>query len=241
MTTFVAIHGAFRGGWSWDLVATELRELGHHLLAPDLPGMGSGTQQHGEVPRPRITLSDWVGTVEHCVAEAGPSCCLVGHSMGGVVVQAALGSLGGRVAHAVVIDSPQITVGQRAIDVSSPVPIDPAILPAEDAWLPATPVSEVQGFRSAELRDWVNARLCATPFGPQLDPCPEGSSPSAPLQPTFVFCSHTPAGYPSQLTRQRFEEEGYDFLEIDSGHDAPLLAPRVVAELLTSQVASGGE
>lgn len=37
MTTFVLIHGAGDVGWSWHLVAEELRALGHEVIAPDLP------------------------------------------------------------------------------------------------------------------------------------------------------------------------------------------------------------
>src|SRR5215213_8719449 len=37
MTTFVLIHGAGDGGWYWHLVAAELRERGHNVVAPDLP------------------------------------------------------------------------------------------------------------------------------------------------------------------------------------------------------------
>jgi pimeloyl-ACP methyl ester carboxylesterase len=37
MSTFVLIHGAGDVGWSWHLVERELRRLGHHVVAPDLP------------------------------------------------------------------------------------------------------------------------------------------------------------------------------------------------------------
>jgi hypothetical protein len=37
MATFVLIHGAGDSGWYWHLVATELRERGHEVVAPDLP------------------------------------------------------------------------------------------------------------------------------------------------------------------------------------------------------------
>lgn len=36
-TTFVLIHGAADVGWSWHLVADELRAHGHEVIAPDLP------------------------------------------------------------------------------------------------------------------------------------------------------------------------------------------------------------
>lgn len=37
MATFVLIHGAGDSGWYWHLVAAELLERGHAVVAPDLP------------------------------------------------------------------------------------------------------------------------------------------------------------------------------------------------------------
>jgi pimeloyl-ACP methyl ester carboxylesterase len=37
MATYVLIHGAGDVGWYWHLVADELRERGHDVVAPDLP------------------------------------------------------------------------------------------------------------------------------------------------------------------------------------------------------------
>jgi pimeloyl-ACP methyl ester carboxylesterase len=37
MSTYVLIHGAGDVGWYWHLVADELRDLGHEVVAPDLP------------------------------------------------------------------------------------------------------------------------------------------------------------------------------------------------------------
>jgi pimeloyl-ACP methyl ester carboxylesterase len=37
MATYVLIHGAGDVGWFWHLVAAELRERGHDVVAPDLP------------------------------------------------------------------------------------------------------------------------------------------------------------------------------------------------------------
>jgi pimeloyl-ACP methyl ester carboxylesterase len=38
VATYVLIHGAGDSGATWDLVAAELRALGHDVVAPDLPG-----------------------------------------------------------------------------------------------------------------------------------------------------------------------------------------------------------
>jgi pimeloyl-ACP methyl ester carboxylesterase len=37
MATYVLIHGAADTGWSWHLLAAELRRRGHDVVAPDLP------------------------------------------------------------------------------------------------------------------------------------------------------------------------------------------------------------
>lgn len=227
MVEVVAVHGAFRGGWSWDHVGSALENRGHRLYAPDLTGMGRGPQPAAGV----VGLDSWIADVvtvfdRHDLHHA----TLVGHSMGGVVCQAALGALGDRVARLVLIDSPIIAEGQRAVDVSAPGPVSDDLLPPRDTWLPPTPVGGAQGFVDPDLAAWVNERLCATPFGPQLDRCPE--LPSAVPPTTVVFCARTPAGFPSTIARDRCDANDVPYELLDSHHDAPLLVPEQVAALV---------
>jgi len=51
MATYVLIHGAGDGGWSWHLVDAELRERGHDVVAPDLPAddESSGLSAYADV------------------------------------------------------------------------------------------------------------------------------------------------------------------------------------------------
>jgi hypothetical protein len=37
MATFALVHRVCAGGWSWDLVAPDLEEAGHRVVAMDLP------------------------------------------------------------------------------------------------------------------------------------------------------------------------------------------------------------
>ena len=227
MVDVVAVHGAFRGGWSWDRVGTALENQGHRLHAPDLTGMGRGPQAEvGDV-----RLDEWIADVVAVFDRHGlRHATLVGHSMGGVVCQAALGALGDRVARLVLIDSPIITEGQRAVDVSTPGPVSDDLLPPRETWLPPTPVDDAQGFTDPDLASWVNERLCATPFGPQLDRCPPPPNVVPPT--TIVFCAHTPAGFPSTIARDRCDADGVPYELLDSHHDAPLLVPEQVAALI---------
>jgi pimeloyl-ACP methyl ester carboxylesterase len=51
MATFALIHGAGDVGWYWHLVAAELRQRGHDVVAPDLPceNDSAGLREYAEV------------------------------------------------------------------------------------------------------------------------------------------------------------------------------------------------
>lgn len=79
MATFLMIHGAWHGGWCFDALRHPLAQAGHSLLAPDLPGMGTGN----------ATLPQWADFVAaHALAQPEPV-ILCGHSRGGLVISEA--------------------------------------------------------------------------------------------------------------------------------------------------------
>ncbi|GGF43950.1 hypothetical protein GCM10011611_57940 [Aliidongia dinghuensis] len=83
MAHFMLIHGAAHGGWCWHKVVPLLEAAGHHVLAPDLPGLGADP-----TPIAALSLDLWV---DHLVdlARAQPEpVVLVGHSRGGILVSA---------------------------------------------------------------------------------------------------------------------------------------------------------
>ena len=68
MATYSLVHGAWHGGWAWDLVRAELESRGHVVHAPDLP-----------CEDVEATLADYAACVP-------PADVVVGHSLGGVVI-----------------------------------------------------------------------------------------------------------------------------------------------------------
>jgi pimeloyl-ACP methyl ester carboxylesterase len=84
MATFVLIHGAWHGGWCFDRLVPLLEAAGHHVIAPDLPGMGGDAATLAA-----ITLAGWGAFVaDLCRRAAGPV-ILCGHSRGGLVISTA--------------------------------------------------------------------------------------------------------------------------------------------------------
>lgn len=89
--TFVLIHGAWHGGWSWRPVAQELRKSGARVFAPTLPGL-----HDGDDPRTH-SLDDVINFIVDLVERNElADVTLVGHSWGGYPVTGAVPRLASR-------------------------------------------------------------------------------------------------------------------------------------------------
>ena len=105
--TFVFVHGAWHGAWCWAEIVHRLSKLGYPAVALDLPGHGTLARfpvaYHSTPPSPAalatersplasITLNDFRTTVADAinglVANGSGRVILVGHSAGGIVLNA---------------------------------------------------------------------------------------------------------------------------------------------------------
>ena len=84
--TVVMVHGAFCGGWAFDLFRGAFEADGYTCLAPDLRGHGAGAGRGAAVG---LSMSDYADDIAALIrAQARPP-VLIGHSMGGLVAQMA--------------------------------------------------------------------------------------------------------------------------------------------------------
>ncbi|MCD4524375.1 alpha/beta fold hydrolase [Nocardioides sp. cx-173] len=215
MSTFVLVHGAFRGGWAWSRLSPLLAAHGHRVEAPTLSPAAEG-------------LGAWVDQVASLLVEQDlREVVLVGHSQGGVVVREVAVRLPERLRVLVYLDAAVPDAGERAIDVAPSAP-DAALLPARDAMVAPRALTPGADLDAATAR-WVNERLVPTPFAPSLDP---GSMLEPDVPAAYAFFAGTPAGYPCATTRARLDARGTAYDVLDGGHDAPLTRPEAVAGLL---------
>ena len=80
------VHGAFCGGWVFEDFRKPFEAAGHLVLAPDLVGHQPGARRQEVAGQSMTAYADAIG--ELCTAQAEPP-ILIGHSLGGLVVQLA--------------------------------------------------------------------------------------------------------------------------------------------------------
>jgi pimeloyl-ACP methyl ester carboxylesterase len=82
----IMVHGAFCGGWAFEAFKTPFEKAGHVCTAPDLPGHGRLAGRAGPIG---ASMSDYARAVADLAADCDRPPILVGHSLGGLVVQMA--------------------------------------------------------------------------------------------------------------------------------------------------------
>jgi len=81
-------HGAWHGAWCWDWFLDYFSSKGYKVHAMSLPGHGASSMEKGHINR--YSFNDYVGCLAGEIAKVSPAPILVGHSLGGALVQKVL-------------------------------------------------------------------------------------------------------------------------------------------------------
>lgn len=119
--TFVFVHGAWSGGWSWDKIRPFLEALGHKTYAVDLPGHG---EDHSDIAEQ--TGITYAQKVERVIRGIPEPVILVGNSMGGSVISSVGEAIPERIKKIVYLAAFLLRDGEsgNGIDGSGIQPID---------------------------------------------------------------------------------------------------------------------
>jgi pimeloyl-ACP methyl ester carboxylesterase len=172
MSTFIMIHGAWHGGWCWDLVAPSLRAAGHAVYAPTLTGLAERKHLLSAQVTLATHISDVVNLIEHNDLR---DIVLVAHSYGGIVGANVAAQCFKRIKHLVWVDAHIPHAGESWGDLLDKADVDKRI---EDARLRglgiAMPVPDTAAWgitpqSDAKLHAWVVQRLTPQPLSPLTD------------------------------------------------------------------------
>jgi pimeloyl-ACP methyl ester carboxylesterase len=116
MNTYVMVHSAWLGAWSFGHVKAELEAKGHKVITMDLPG-------HGEdktLPKD-ITMDSYVQAVEKIIDEQKEKVILVGHSFAGMVISQVAQSRSDKIKSLVYLTAMLVPNGVSFLDAVAPV------------------------------------------------------------------------------------------------------------------------
>jgi pimeloyl-ACP methyl ester carboxylesterase len=164
---------------------------------------------------------------------------LVGHSYGGVIITAVAEEVADRIARLVYLDA---FVARDRDSLFSMRPPDFAEYfqhlaeTSGDGWLIPALTPQDFGITDPEDVDWMIPRLCPVPLSTFTDSVRLSIGAAERLPRSYIFC--TEFGFGAEA--ERAKQEGWDYHELQTGHDPMVTAPEELAMVLI-RCASGEE
>lgn len=223
--TFVLVHGAWGGGWSWKFTAEILRERGHQVFTPTLTGMG----ERSHLLREDINLSTHIQDVVNCIKWEdldGQRITLVGHSYGGMVISGVAEKVpNGTIDSIVYLDAALPEDGQSAFSHNN-VPTDN--LP------PFFEVREGAGNDLDEpLRSWVRSKLTPQSTATCIEPVRLTGAREQIRVKTFIRATKSTRALKTIETAALVRNDpDWRYEEIPCEHSTPLHMPKETADAL---------
>lgn len=218
---FVLVHGAWHGGWCWDAV---MKKLGKSAVAPTLTGLAERAREL----TPAINLSTHVMDVVGSCANF-ERVTLVGHSYGGLVITAAFDALSEKIERLVYLDAFLPANGQTGFDLMKKEYGQHWREKAKNGAVPPMLSAKAMGIDDVKLAKIVDAKLTPHPLATFESKVQFDEVNWKRTKKTYIRCAKY-AGFGP--TAQRAKTLGFDVREIDSGHDAMLVAPEALSNLL---------
>lgn len=235
------VHGAWHGGWCWDLVRRDMENLGWTIFAPTLPGLG----ERAEEMNPAIGLDTHIGDiVDFILHENLTDFVLVGHSYGGMVITGVADRTKDRIRHIVYLDAALPEDGDSMISygpeksetmLAATKKQLQALAPDGIAMSPFPP--EFLGVpKDHEYYEWLKNRLTPHPLKTWLDPIELKRSGSSGLPRTYIHCVApvlAQTGFP-YIAEQASKDSSWNYRELQTGHDAMVTDPQAVVAILAA-------
>jgi pimeloyl-ACP methyl ester carboxylesterase len=230
MATFVLVHGAWHGGWCWRFVRPLLRRAGHEVFAPSLTGLG----ERKHLARPDIDLDTHIEDIVSLLEmEDLAEVVLVGHSYGGMVITGAADRARSRIKRLVYLDAFFPENGKCTLDYVVPERAARMREEGEKLGNVTPPPLSLWGLTKPEHIDFVKPREVRHPYRAMSQRIVlRNEAALARLPKTFVYCSSPATGSFDAFAAKYRSDRAWKFFELKTGHDAMILMPEQVAEIL---------
>jgi len=231
VATFVIVHGAYGGAWSWNkFVVPMLREAGHTVFPVTLTGLGERTH----LSSPDVTLDTHIQDVVNVLFyENLTDVILAGHSYGGNVITGVADRVPERIRQLVYLDAATPSDGQASADnmPGRRQQIEEQARREGDGW--KVPVGEVPPDQPDEITEWARPRRSPMPIKTMTTPVTLTRGETT-LPRAFVYCTvgKTP-GSPQVTRAERVKNDPrWQYFELETGHNLHYTAPKETVEIL---------
>lgn len=237
LTTFILVHGAWVGEWSYEPIIPLLEAEGHTALAVSLTGFGKKRDLHG----PHVSILDHVrDVVEFVESRDLKEITLVGHSYGGGVITGAWDLLRDRVIEVFYIDAGTPGDGESHFDSMSryddtgqtTAVLGDAIASGKQfRSFPIEALRQRDPEKAAYMEDKVMPfpmKCTTTPLHFQNGPLPTD------IPKTFILCTKNQSYHMNQAKAIR-ADESWRYFELDTHHDAMWEDPEGLVEILIGE------
>ena len=233
---YVLVHGAWHGGWCWGRVAKRLRAAGHRVFTPTLTGLGD--RAHLIAPHVGLAthVEDVIATLE---MEDLSDVVLVGHSFGGAVIGGVVDARADRIRHLIFLDALLMQSGQspfsqlprEMVEARKAGAIKTSSLFGETLAMPPPPPSAF-GITDAQDTAFVASRLRPHPIKTYEDSLALKRPLGAGRPTTYIACTNP--FYQAMAPERQWVKAQPDWVyrELATGHDAMILVPDALAEML---------
>ena len=227
MSTFVVVHGAWGGAWSWNkFVVPRLRKAGHDVFAATLTGLGERTH----LANPDVTVETHVQDVANVLFyEDLHDVILAGHSYGGNVISGVADRMPERLAHLVYLDA---AVPWLEGEPDQERRRERAAQAERDGTWRILP-GDMQADDPDEIKRWAAPRRSGQPIKTFTEPVRlEHGAPAVPK--AFVYCAKgkQPDSAQAQRAAHIKADPAWRYFELDTGHNLHYSAPEETVEIL---------
>jgi pimeloyl-ACP methyl ester carboxylesterase len=228
MATFVVVHGAWGGAWSWNrFVVPLLRKAGHDVYPVTLTGLG----ERSHLATPDVDLETHIQDVVNVLFyEDLRDVILVGHSYGGNVITGVADRAPERLRQLVYLDAATPTDGQAPGDSFPGRREELERLAREGSTNPPGPPPPDQ---PAEITEWARPRRVGHPVKTLLQPLKLTRGETT-LPRAYVYCTvgKEPGSYQAQRAERVKDDPRWTYVELDTGHNLHYTAPEETVRIL---------
>jgi pimeloyl-ACP methyl ester carboxylesterase len=228
--TFVLVHGAWHGAWSYERVAQRLQDKGHRVYVPTLTGLS----ERSHLYRPDINLTTHVLDVANLIRWLDlRQITLVGHSYGGMVVTAVADQMAERIASLVYLDAFLPRDNQCLHDL---VPEEMAqaqrasATAANHFGIPPIP-ADVYNVNVAD-REWVDRSCTPQPLATFTQRARLTGKVNTVERNTYVLATDLPASVFGHFREERIGIPRWKTVDLPCGHDVMIDMPDQTVEIL---------